>query len=53
VEAASLSEDVNRYSFSCREALDKALNAWNIVVFDDFGHGMGCMVVSVNNTDYT
>jgi hypothetical protein len=38
VEATPLSEFVDRYSFGCGKALDKALDAWNIVVFDDLAH---------------
>ena len=53
MEATPFGELEHGDSFGCGELVNEALNAWNIVIFDDFGHGMGCVVVSVNNTDYT
>ena len=37
MKAASLGKFVDRYAFGCSEPLDKALDARNIIVFDDFG----------------
>jgi hypothetical protein len=51
VEAAPIGQLVDRYRFGCRKAVDQALNAWDIVGFDDRGHGLLCVVVGINNTE--